>query len=143
MARPPRDISVERLVSFPLLTYSYVVVGLAESLCCMGAYLWVFTHRGVKISDIFLLDPRDEQWFSDADRIDPERGPAATGEFSPEEQETIVREVRPRSCISGCYLILGRDWCIGVWLQGVSSSVHTHLSVPQLPRSHYYSVLEY
>lgn len=100
MARPPRDISVERLVSLPLLTYSYIIVGLAESLCCMGAYLWVFSHRGVQLSDIFLLDPRDEQWFSDADRIDITKGPAAdqaagAGGFSPEDQERIVREVCP------------------------------------------------
>lgn len=96
MARPPRDISVERLVSLPLLTYSYIIVGLAESLCCMGAYLWVFKHRGVSASDIFLLDPRDEQWFSDAERIseDADKITVINGvQYSPELQEQIVREV--------------------------------------------------
>eukprot|EP00892_Ulva_mutabilis_P001291 jgi/Ulvmu1/11162/UM071_0046.1 len=95
MARPPRDIAVERLVSIPLLTYSYIIVGLAESLCCMGAYLWVFKHRGVSASDIFLLDPKDEQWFSDAERIseDPDKIVTIDGEiYTPETQERIVRE---------------------------------------------------
>lgn len=95
MARPPRDISVERLVSIPLLTYSYIIVGLAESLCCMGAYLWVFKHNGVSAGDIFLLDPQDEQWFSDADRINEMKLPTIGGKvFSSEDQERIVREVR-------------------------------------------------
>lgn len=138
MARPPRDISVERLVSIPLLTYSYIIVGLAESLCCMGAYLWVFTHRGVKISDIFLLDPKDEQWFSDADRIDEMKGPAATGEFSPEDQERIVREVCPRSRNAAFYLILcfqfhgaqavAAEACSGFWTN-LSVRCNLHLTM--------------
>ena len=87
MDRPPRDISTERLVSLPLLVYSYIIMGLAEALCCMGAYLWVFTHNNVSHSDIFLTNPDDDTWDSRAERNKPTVG------FSADEQARIVREV--------------------------------------------------
>jgi Cation transporting ATPase, C-terminus len=95
MARAPRDIATERLVSLPLLVYSYIIMGLAESLCCFGAYLWVFDKRGVPASEIFLLNPKDNTWLSQADQID---APVTVDGnlFSEEQQQDIVRQVRGR-----------------------------------------------
>lgn len=93
MARPPRDINKERLVSFPLLTYAYIIVGLTESLVCFGAYLWVFNDAGVKSSDIFLLDPRDSTWLTREENGDGLTVESDGKPFTAEEQETIVRQV--------------------------------------------------
>lgn len=106
MARPPRDTRTERLVSFPLLFYAYVIMGLAESLVCMGAYMWVFTHRGVAISDIFMLDPADATWSVLADRND--NSAFSNGvEFSPEAQAQVVREVRAFTRECGEFTVRG------------------------------------
>ena len=92
MARPPRDINTERLVSFPLLTYSYIIMGITESLVCFGAYLWVFNDAGVESKDIFLLDPKDDLWLT---REDGQMDAMSGGNtFTAEQQETIVRQVR-------------------------------------------------
>jgi hypothetical protein len=94
MQRPPRDISVERLVSTPLLIYSYIVMGFAESLICCGAYLWVFTHNGVKLSKIWLLDPRKQSIWSANEDANEDLAPVGGGkEIGAEEQARIVREV--------------------------------------------------
>lgn len=93
MGRPPRDITTERLVSFPLLTYSYIIVGLSESIICFGAYLWVFNNAGVKSKDIFLLDPKENLWLSRAENGDGNVAMSGDNTFTPEEQERIVREV--------------------------------------------------
>lgn len=94
MARPPRDISTERLVSFPLLCYSYLIVGLTQSIICFGAYLWVFNNRGVESKDIFLLDPKDNLWLSSAENGDQKVAMSGGKEFDAEAQELIVRQVR-------------------------------------------------
>jgi Cation transporting ATPase, C-terminus len=95
MARPPRDISSERLVSLPLLAYSYIIVGLTESLVCMGAYLWVFNRAGIKSRDIWLVPPADGTWQSRVENIEqPAQLESNPGVFiSPEQQELIVRQV--------------------------------------------------
>ena len=102
MDRPPRNIATDRLVSLPLLIYSYIIMGLAESLCCLGAYLWVFTIRGVDHADIFLVDPKKNIWDSRAERNEN----IAPGGFNESQQAEIVRQVRVpgagASCISAC-----------------------------------------
>ena len=58
MDRQPRNIDRERLVSRALLMYSYVFVGLfGEALCCMGAYLWVYSYHDVphQVRSIYCL----------------------------------------------------------------------------------------
>ena len=87
---PPRNIATDRLVSLPLLIYSYIIMGLAESLCCLGAYLWVFTIRGVDHADIFLVDPKKNIWDSRAERNEN----IAPGGFNESQQANIVRQVR-------------------------------------------------
>jgi magnesium-transporting ATPase (P-type) len=86
-------------------------MGLAESLVCMGAYLWVFKSYGVSASQIFLLNPKADTWLSQAELIDPSSLVVVNGaQLSPEVQEKILREVlsRPLSstsrsvqCVSG------------------------------------------
>jgi hypothetical protein len=98
MSRPPRDISVERLVSVPLLAYAYIIVGVAESLCCFGAYLWTFRDAGVPIRDIFLIrNPEKGAWSSQQARIKDDFHASNGNVFEPWEQELIVRQVS--SCV--------------------------------------------
>ena len=89
MARPPRDIATERLVSLPLLLYVYATMGLAQAAVCVGAYLWVFTDRGVPLSDVFLIDAKSDTWSVDEDSNDD-----IVGSYTGEEQAQIVRQVR-------------------------------------------------
>lgn len=92
MSRPPRNIATERLVSLPLLLYAYIIMGLAESICCFGAYLWVFSEHDVPASEIFLLDPEESTWNVKAGSID---GPVTIeGEvLDAERQADILRQV--------------------------------------------------
>jgi hypothetical protein len=93
MNRPPRDITVERLVSMPLLIHAYITMGLAESVICLGAYLWVFTKNDVALSKIWMLDPRRSIWSTNEDSND-DLAPIGGGkEIGAEEQTRIVREV--------------------------------------------------
>lgn len=93
MARPPRDITTERLVSFPLLTHSYLIVGGAESLFCFLGWIWVYINAGVKVSDIFLMDPKEGLWMSRAENGEGLEALTNGNRFNPEEQELIVRQV--------------------------------------------------
>lgn len=110
MDRPPRNIAVERLVSFPLLTYSYVIMGVAEMIICMGAYLWVFSHYGVPASEIFLLDPNDgEVWRVQADLIRDEPVIIDGVTYDAERQADITRQANAAWYIT---LIMSQFWHI-------------------------------
>ena len=52
MQRPPRDAKKDRLVSFPLLVYSYCIAGSAEMLTCMAAFFLVYVDSGIPISSL-------------------------------------------------------------------------------------------
>jgi len=41
MTFPPRNVKVDRLVSLPLLGYSYLQAGLIETGVCLVVYFWV------------------------------------------------------------------------------------------------------
>lgn len=41
-----------RLVSWPLLGYSYLAAGLAEAVTCFIAYMWVFWRNDLGLGDI-------------------------------------------------------------------------------------------
>jgi hypothetical protein len=94
MDRPPRDLATERLVSVPLLVYSYISMGIPQSLCCMGAYLWVFTKHGIKVKDIFMINPKDDtQWtYTASDNCDD-----CVPNFNGAQQADILRQVRGMS----------------------------------------------
>jgi len=64
MARPPRDLARDRLISGALLRHAYLVVGVAEALCCMLSFFAVFWWRGVPISSVF--DSAPTYWRADA-----------------------------------------------------------------------------
>ena len=93
MERPPRDSKRERLVNFALLNYQYFIAGSAESLCCLGAYLWTYSLNGVPASAIFWLNPKQSLWLFDAESIG---GEVTIGSeiYSPERQAHIARQVR-------------------------------------------------
>ena len=92
MERPPRDIKTQRLVSFALISYAYLIIGSAESIVCIGAYLWTFKKNGVPASEIFLLNPEDNTWMIHPD--DVKQDVTIDGKvFSAEMQSDIVRQV--------------------------------------------------
>jgi hypothetical protein len=107
MERPPRNIATERLVSFPLLFYDYVTVGLiGEALVCTGAYLWTFTHNSVPLSDVWLIPGSKDCWLTIADNIG-----CPDSAFSAEEQERITREVRNDMQLSSHGFMLNTAVC--------------------------------
>ncbi len=58
MARPPRNPKSDRLVDFPLLMHSYVVIGVAETAACVLAFCAVFFARGVPLG-LAVYHPRN------------------------------------------------------------------------------------
>eukprot|EP01094_Clydonella_sp_ATCC50884_P000582 TRINITY_DN10456_c0_g1_i1.p1 TRINITY_DN10456_c0_g1~~TRINITY_DN10456_c0_g1_i1.p1 ORF type:complete len:981 (+),score=263.73 TRINITY_DN10456_c0_g1_i1:153-3095(+) len=56
MNQPPRDIENDRLVSFPLVAYSYLEVGVLEAVVCFLAYLFTFATFGIMLPDLLFDD---------------------------------------------------------------------------------------
>jgi sodium/potassium-transporting ATPase subunit alpha len=57
MDQPPRKVKEDRLVSFPLLLYSYLIAGLLiEATACFLASCIVFWTYNISISDIAFID---------------------------------------------------------------------------------------
>ena len=56
MDRKPRNPLTDRLVSAPLLIYSYVTSGLIISVGCLAAYTAVYRDYGIHLSDFFAPD---------------------------------------------------------------------------------------
>jgi sodium/potassium-transporting ATPase subunit alpha len=50
MAHAPRNIATDRLVSWSLFAYAYLIVGMAEALVCIGAWLAVFSFNNVPLA---------------------------------------------------------------------------------------------
>lgn len=55
--RPPRDIKKDRLMSFRLLSYSYLQAGVIETMFCFVAFFWVYLDYGLQIGELFFLSP--------------------------------------------------------------------------------------
>ena len=73
MARPPRNLKTDRLVTKPLIVYAYIIAGLVESIFCLGAFLWVFASNGISASDLVFADT-DELFTDDAPLLCSESG---------------------------------------------------------------------
>ena len=57
LERPPRNLQKDRLMSYKLLSYSYLQAGIIEAFFCFVAYFWVYTDYGLSIGELFLLSP--------------------------------------------------------------------------------------
>ena len=53
MARPPRKLGKDRLVSRQVIAYSYIIAGIASSLVCMFAFFMVYVYRGIPVSALW------------------------------------------------------------------------------------------
>lgn len=53
MKRPPRNLKTDRLLSFQLFMYSYIVWGLAEAVAGFIAYILLFNYWDLSLSDIY------------------------------------------------------------------------------------------
>jgi magnesium-transporting ATPase (P-type) len=54
MARPPRRMGVDMLVSRQVIFYSYIIAGISSSLTCFFAYCMVYVYHGIPISKLWL-----------------------------------------------------------------------------------------
>ena len=52
MARPPRDVKKDKMASPQILLYSYVLVGIAETLVCFFGFLLVFIQAGIPVNTL-------------------------------------------------------------------------------------------
>jgi len=52
MLLPPRNMARDRLVSRPLLMYSYLLAGVPSMIVCMFAYFMVYVYHGIPISSL-------------------------------------------------------------------------------------------
>lgn len=57
MNRLPRNTVTDRLMSFRLLSYSYLQAGFINTFFCFVAYFWVFSDNGLGINELPLLSP--------------------------------------------------------------------------------------
>ncbi|TMW67398.1 hypothetical protein Poli38472_011018 [Pythium oligandrum] len=64
MQRPPRDMTKDRLMSPPLLFYSYLVAGMINTTGCFLAYASVFWRHGISLSDVYMSV--EDYWQDDA-----------------------------------------------------------------------------
>jgi len=53
MRRPPRDLKKDRLLSFGLFSYSYLVMGLAEALAGVISYILVLNYHGLSMHHVY------------------------------------------------------------------------------------------
>jgi sodium/potassium-transporting ATPase subunit alpha len=53
MARPPRKMGVDKLVSLKIIFYSYVTSGFASALTCIFAFLMVYVRAGIPVSALW------------------------------------------------------------------------------------------
>jgi len=65
MQRPPRNIKTDRLITKAMVLYSYVTVGLMESLAGVMSFLWVLWYNGIILEDIVL--PSQNLWTAESD----------------------------------------------------------------------------
>jgi sodium/potassium-transporting ATPase subunit alpha len=47
ISRPPRNIAKDRIVAFPCIFHSYVLVGGIHIICGFAAFLWVYANFGI------------------------------------------------------------------------------------------------
>ncbi|TMW69112.1 hypothetical protein Poli38472_001268 [Pythium oligandrum] len=67
MRRPPRDMSKDRLMSPPLLLYTYTIAGMINVLGCFLAYSSVFWRYGFSLHDLYMT--ADKHWQDHAPQL--------------------------------------------------------------------------
>lgn len=87
MSRPPRDMKKDRLMSSPLLLYSYMIAGMVNVCGCFLAYAAVFWRHDISLSELYLS--ADEFWQTDAPAFCNASG---TRCFTETEQKDILAE---------------------------------------------------
>ncbi len=105
MSRPPRDAHTERLVSLPLIFYSYLTAGVIIALGCLTAYLISYRNHGIYPSD--LIVSADEFFRDDSTGVYCTSGNLC---FSADEQRRIAAE--GASC---WYIVLVTSQAFHIW----------------------------
>jgi magnesium-transporting ATPase (P-type) len=87
MTRPPRDLKKDRLLSRALMFYSYILVGLLESAAGLIAYILVFRHYDMQLTDISFTN--QDNWTFGNENAFVHKGRIYTAL----EQERILKEL--------------------------------------------------
>ncbi|TYZ65115.1 hypothetical protein PybrP1_005692, partial [[Pythium] brassicae (nom. inval.)] len=88
MSRPPRDMKKDKLMSWPMLLYSYMIAGMINTAGCFLAYASVFWGRGISLSELYMSG--DDYWKTDAP--DFCFGESNATCLSESEQEDVIAE---------------------------------------------------
>ncbi|KAF0715748.1 Aste57867_3210 [Aphanomyces stellatus] len=107
MKRPPRNLKTERLVSKALLIYSYLLVGMVESLGALLAYALVYQKYDISLAS--LINTSDIYWMSGAPEFCLPHSPAVC--FSDAEQVRISNLAR-----SSWYIVTVMSQSFHIWL---------------------------
>jgi sodium/potassium-transporting ATPase subunit alpha len=90
MERKPRDPVRDRLVSPPLLFYSYVTSGTLISATCFAAYAWMYYQHNILLSDFYAPDLNsDIGGFFTLSSTEPVTIQRTGQTFTAEEQHTM------------------------------------------------------
>ncbi|KAJ0404955.1 hypothetical protein ATCC90586_002714 [Pythium insidiosum] len=89
MRRPPRDQHKDRLVSLPLVLYSYCIAGTINVSGCFLAYASVYWRNDISLKDIFMSSA--DNWVENASVLCINGGARC---LSSKEQEDIAAEAR-------------------------------------------------
>lgn len=109
MLRPPRRTKTDRLVSRQLITYSYVIVGIASSLTCLLAFLSVYVREGVPLSAVWMANLANHFMSVDADQVPFTTPDGRT--FTATEQTNIYAQ-----SVAAWYVTIILNQCWHVWV---------------------------
>lgn len=130
MRSKPRIVTEDRLISIPLLSYSYFQAGLIETVACLTSYFLAFYYFGISAKEVANFDGR---YFSPLP-IGPYLGD--NGEiYSVERQLQIMRVVHGTYYLSmvGCqatHIWTCRTMVESIFDHGVFTNVYTNYAVP-------------
>ena len=87
MKRLPRNVHSDHLVTVPLVLYSYIEIGVIESIACVVSYIIAFNTYNISMNDIAFTD--DKFFEDDSPFLCTENGPC----YNADEQIDILRQV--------------------------------------------------
>jgi len=125
MYRPPRNAKRDRMVSWQLILYAYVIAGLIETTFCFLAFWTVLWREGIGLGD--LADTVDERWSGSSDPWTI-GGRTLTGV----QQEDILREAQSAYFLT---IVMSQFWHIwncktrrmSVWKHGLFNNFAMNL----------------
>jgi sodium/potassium-transporting ATPase subunit alpha len=91
MKRLPRNVKEDHLVTAPLVMYSYMEIGVIESVACVVSYIVAFATFGISMTDLAFTD--DLYFEEDSPNLCTDGESAGDGCYDADEQISILRQV--------------------------------------------------